>query len=161
MCGLQRVRFNNKLEETLMHHVSKSAWRPLAAAVALALSAGFSGVAFGADVKVALAGDQEVPAVKTDAKGSGTITIGDDMSVKGSVTTTGITATAAHIHTGAAGKNGPVIVPLTKSGDSGWAVGAGAKLTDDQMKAFKAGDLYVNVHSAANPGGEIRGQLKP
>jgi hypothetical protein len=36
-----------------------------------------------------------------------------------------------------------------------------AKLGDDQMKAFKAGDLYVNVHSVANPGGEIRGQLKP
>jgi CHRD domain len=155
------VRFNNKLEETSMHQVSKSAWRPLAAAVALALSAGFSGVAFGADVKVTLSGDQEVPPVKTEAKGSGTIAIGDDMSVKGSVMTTGITATAAHIHMGAAGKNGPVIVPLTKSGDTGWAVGAGAKLTDDQMKAFKAGDLYVNVHSAANPGGEIRGQLKP
>jgi len=140
-----------------MHQVSKSAWRPLAAAIALV----FSAAAFGADVKVTLSGDQEVPPVKTDAKGSGTITIGDDMSVKGSVTTTGVTGTAAHIHMGAAGKNGPVIVPLTKSGDSGWTVGAGAKLTEDQMKAFKAGDLYVNVHSAANPGGEIRGQLKP
>ncbi len=144
-----------------MHQVSKSAWRPLAAAVALAVSAGFSAAAFGGDVKVTLSGDQEVPPVKTAASGSGTITVGDDMSVKGSVMTTGVTATAAHIHIGGAGKNGPVIVPLTKSGDNGWAVGAGAKLTDDQMKAFKAGDLYVNVHSAANPGGEIRGQLKP
>ncbi len=144
-----------------MHQVSKSAWRPLAAAIALSLSAGFSAAAFAGDVKVTLSGDQEVPPVKTAAAGSGTITIGDDMSVKGSVMTTGITATAAHIHLGAAGKNGPVIVPLTKSGDNGWAVGAGAKLTADQMKAFKAGDLYVNVHSTANPGGEIRGQLKP
>jgi len=38
---------------------------------------------------------------------------------------------------------------------------AGAKLTDDQYKAFKAGNLYVNVHSDANKSGEIRGQLKP
>ena len=45
--------------------------------------------------------------------------IGDDMSVKGSVTTTGVAGTAAHIHMAAAGKNGPVIVPMTKSGDSG------------------------------------------
>jgi hypothetical protein len=54
-----------------------------------------------------------------------------------------------------------VIVPLTKSGDNAWSVPAGAKLTADQYKAYKAGDLYVNVHSADNKGGEIRGQLKP
>ncbi len=75
--------------------------------------------------------------------------------------TTGVAGTMAHIHMAGAGKNGPVIVPLEKNGDHGWKVPAGAKLNDDQMKAFKAGDLYVNVHSAANPGGEIRGQLKP
>jgi hypothetical protein len=112
-------------------------------------------------VKVTLSGDQEVPAVKTAAAGSGTITIADDKSVSGGVTTSGVAATMAHIHIAGAGKNGPVIVPLEKNGDNGWKVPAGAKLTDDQMKAFKAGDLYVNVHSAANPGGEIRGQLKP
>jgi hypothetical protein len=144
-----------------MQTISKPAWRPLAAAIALALSGAYAASALGADVKVTLSGDQEVPPVKTAATGSGTITIGDDMSVKGSVTTSGVAATAAHIHLAAAGKNGPVIVPLTKSGDNAWAVGAGAKLTEDQMKAFKAGELYVNVHSAANPGGEIRGQLKP
>ncbi len=139
----------------------KSALRPTVAAVAFALSGIYAIAALGADVKVALSGDQEVPAVKTMAAGSGTIMIGDDKSVGGSVTTTGVTATMAHIHMAGAGKNGPVIVPLEKSGDNGWKVPAGAKLNDDQMKAFKAGDLYVNVHSAANPGGEIRGQLKP
>ena len=132
-------------------------WTPLAAAIALAVS----GAAFGADVKVMLAGDQEVPAVTTAAKGSGTVMVGDDMSVKGSITTTGITATAAHIHMAAGGKNGPVIVPMVKSGDNGWAFAPDAKMNADQMKAFKAGETYINVHSAANPGGEIRGQLKP
>lgn len=141
----------------------KSTWSPLTAAVALALalSGAYSAAAFGADVKVSLAGDQEVPPVTTQAKGSGTVTIGDDMSVKGNVTTTGVMGTAAHIHMAGAGKNGPVIVPMTKSGDAGWTFAPDAKLNADQMKAFKAGELYINVHSAANPGGEIRGQLKP
>jgi hypothetical protein len=43
-----------------------------------------------------------------------------------------------------------VIVPFTKEGDT-YKAPAGAKLNADQLKAFKSGDLYVNVHSAANP----------
>ena len=117
------------------------------------------GTAFAADVKVTLSGDNEVPPVKTAAKGSGTITVADDGAVSGSVTTTGVQGTAAHIHEGAAGANGPVIVPFTKDGDT-YKAPAGAKLTPAQMTAFKAGNLYFNVHSDANKGGEIRGQLK-
>jgi hypothetical protein len=130
------------------------------AAAVISLAA-YSGMAFGDPVKVTLSGDQEVPAVKTSASGGGTITINADKTVSGSVTTTGVAGTMAHIHIAAAGKNGPVIVPLTKSGDGTWSVPAGAKLTDAQFDAYKAGDLYVNVHSAENKGGEIRGQLKP
>ena len=133
----------------------------LVVVLALGVLVGTGGVAFAGDVKVSLTGGEEVPPVTTSASGSGTITIGDDHSVSGSVTTAGIVATAAHIHMAAAGQNGPVIVPLTKTGDTGWAVPAGAKLTDPQYEAFKAGNLYVNVHSGAHPGGEIRGQLKP
>ena len=92
----------------------KSAMRPTVAAVAFALSGIYAIAALGADVKVTLSGDQEVPAVKTAAAGSGTIMIGDDKSVGGSVTTTGVAATMAHIHMAGAGKNGPVIVPLTR-----------------------------------------------
>ena len=120
-----------------------------------------AGVASAADIKVMLSGSQEVPAVTTSASGSGTITVGDDMAISGSVMTTGIAGTAAHIHMAAVGQNGPVAIPLTKSGDNGWAVPAGTKLTDTQYAAFKAGNLYINVHSDAHKGGEIRGQIEP
>lgn len=142
--------------------ISRQAWLPLGAALIFAISAfgTFSNIAAAADIKVTLAGDQEVPPVKGAGTGTGTIIIGTDKSVKGSVTTTGIAGTAAHIHEAATGKNGPVIIPLTKSGDT-YAVPADAKLTDAQFASFQAGNLYVNVHTAANPGGEIRGQLKP
>jgi hypothetical protein len=111
---------------------------------------------------VTLSGAQEVPPVTTQGSGSGTITVKDDKSVSGSVTIKGFTATAAHIHAGAAGKNGPVIIPLTKSSDGNtWSVPEGRKLTDAQYNDYKAGNLYVNVHSAAYKGGEVRGQLKP
>jgi hypothetical protein len=130
-------------------------------ATAVICLAGYSAFAIGADVKVMLSGGQEVPPVKTAGSGTGTISVGADKSVSGSVTTTGVAGTMAHIHEAPPGKNGGVAVPLAKSGDNTWAVPAGSKLTDAQYEAFKAGNLYVNVHSAANPGGEIRGQIKP
>src|SRR6185436_9741171 len=113
-----------------------------------------------APIKINLTGAEEVPPVQTSAKGTGSITVGDDKSVSGSVKTTGIKGTMAHIHQGAKGENGPPIITLTKSGDE-WAVPPGAKLTDEQLKSLKDGHLYVNVHSDAHKGGEIRAQLKP
>ena len=132
----------------------------LAAMTAIVLGV-YSGFAVGEEVKVNLSGSQEVPAVTTSASGTGAITVGADRSVSGSVTTSGLVGTMAHIHEAPAGKNGPVIIPLTKSGNDGWTVPPGAKLTDAQYQAFKAGDLYVNVHSDQHKGGEIRAQLKP
>jgi hypothetical protein len=111
-------------------------------------------------VSVKLSGAEEVPPVNAAGSGSGTIRVGADGAVSGSVTTTGVQGTMAHIHQGAKGTNGPVIVPLTKSGDT-YTVPANAKLNDAQMNAFKAGNLYVNVHTNANKGGEVRGQLTP
>jgi len=109
---------------------------------------------------VTLTGSNEVPPATTSATGTANITVGADRSVKAAVTTTGMTATASHIHMGAAGSNGPVIVPFTKSGDNAFSAAPDAKLTEEQFAAYKAGKLYVNVHSAKDPGGEIRGQLK-
>jgi hypothetical protein len=110
--------------------------------------------------QVVLSGANEVPSVTTSASGSGTVTIKEDRSVSASITVTGMTATASHIHEAAAGANGPVIVPFTKTGDNTFAAPEGAKLTESQYASYKAGRLYVNVHSAKNPGGEVRAQLK-
>ena len=67
----------------------------------------------------------------------------------------------AHVHAGAAGANGPVIIPLTKTAEGVWSVPPGTKLSAEQLKAYQAGGLYVNVHTEANKGGEIRAQLMP
>ena len=114
-----------------------------------------------ADVAVKLTGDQEVPPVTSAATGLGTIVVKNDKTVSGSIKTTGIEGTVAHIHLAEPGKNGPPIITLTKTADNTWTVPPGSVLTDDQYKSFKDGNLYVNVHSAEHKAGEIRTQLKP
>ncbi|MBC7857917.1 MAG: CHRD domain-containing protein [Burkholderiaceae bacterium] len=109
----------------------------------------------------ALSGAQEVPPNTSSATGRSTIWVAADKSVGGGVSIAGMVATAAHIHEAPAGANGPVVVPLTKVSDTEFAVSVGATLTDAQYASFMAGKLYVNVHSAAYPGGEIRAQLMP
>ena len=112
-------------------------------------------------VAVKLTGDQEVPPTSSSATGTGTLSIKKDMTVTGTIKTSGIAGTVAHIHLAGPGKNGPPIITLVKNGENGWSVPENSKLTEDQYKSFKNGDLYVNVHSDAHPGGEIRAQLKP
>jgi CHRD domain len=130
-------------------------------ALGAALLAAVWAAAGAMDVPVNLTGAQEVPANDSTATGTGKITVAADKSVSGTIKTTGMSGTIAHIHEAAAGKNGPPIITLEKSGDDSWSVPAGAKLTDEQYSSFKAGNLYVNVHSADHKGGEIRTQLKP
>jgi hypothetical protein len=129
----------------------------MAAAVLIASS----GSVWAADLKVTLTGAEETPPVTTSATASGTITIAADKSVSGTLKTQGIDGTVAHIHVGAPGQSGPPIITLSKGADGVWSVPAGSKLTDEQFADFKAGKLYVNVHSAEHKAGEIRGQLKP
>ena len=140
--------------------ILKSRVTLIGCALAALLLAAFAGVVTAGEIQVKLSGDQEVPPVQTSASGNGSITVDDDKSVKGKITTTGIKGTGAHIHEGAVGKNGPDIITLKKTGDNEWSIPGDAKLTDAQYDAYKAGGLYVNIHSDEHRSGEIRGQLK-
>jgi hypothetical protein len=110
---------------------------------------------------VLLTGAREVPPVETSARGVANIAVGSDHSVSGSVKTYGLTGTAVQIHTGAAGENGPAIVPLTNSGAGTWTIPVNAILTEEQFSEYQNGRSYVNVQSDEHPGGEIRTQLGP
>ena len=112
----------------------------------------------GMGTKLTLSGANEVPAVSTTASAVADIKVAADGSVSGTITTTGMAPTMAHIHMAPVGVNGPVIVPMVQSGDV-FTFPAGSKFTEAQLAAYKAGNTYVNVHSAKNPGGEIRAQL--
>ena len=111
--------------------------------------------------EVTLSGAQEVPANTSAASGSGSVHVAPDRGVTGAVRYTGMLATMAHIHEAPFGANGPVIVPLVKTGDGLFAVPSDTSLTPPQYASYLAGNLYVNVHSAAYSAGEIRAQLKP
>ena len=134
------------------------------AAFAVLLLAGCSNSGSGAPANlvktVTLSGAEENPPVTTAAAGTGSFTFDlNSGAVSGSVNTFGITANAAHIHEGAVGVNAPVIVPLTQDAPGVWSVPPGMALSPSQLDSLRAGNLYVNVHSTANPGGEIRGQM--
>jgi hypothetical protein len=110
-------------------------------------------------MSISLNGADEVPPVTTLAKGSGQITVLPDHTVSGSIKVSGFVPTMAHIHEAAVGKNGPPIITLIQTASNSFAVPAGARLTDAQYTGFTSGELYVNVHSAQYPNGEIRAQL--
>jgi len=99
----------------------------------------------------------------TAPSGSGSVTLDPVTKViSGSFTTTHVVnATLAHIHDGNIGVAGPVVVALQQSTPGTWMVPANSVLTDAQIARLQAGGYYVNVHTALNPSGEIRGQLNP
>jgi hypothetical protein len=136
--------------------------RSTLAALACAGAVAFATTSMAAmvNMKADLKGASEVPAV--DSKGTGSVTATYDtaskkLSWKGTVSGLSGPATAAHFHAGDAGKNGGVVVPIAGA-DKGSFEGS-ATLTDAQAADLQAGKWYVNVHTAANKGGEIRGQV--
>jgi hypothetical protein len=126
------------------------------AAIAFAAPAFADMVALKADLKASA----EVP--PTGSHGSGTVTATYDTDSKklswtGSVSGLTGPATAAHFHAGEVGKNGAVVIPISGA-DKGSFEGS-ATLTDAQASDLMAGRWYVNVHTATNKAGEIRGQV--
>jgi len=111
-----------------------------------------------------MTGGQEVPAVATAASGIAATTVNRDTgALTLHVNASGAdTATASHIHTASEGQNGPVLIALQQDAmDLGhWSL-SGESLDSDSLGDYKAGQLYVNLHTPANPGGEIRGQVMP
>lgn len=112
-------------------------------------------------LEVTLTGSTVVPPVVTTATGTGQFTITPDHKIIGSIKVFGLEPTMAHIHEAAPGKNGPPIVTLGKIADDSYAVPPDARLSAAQYASFMAGNLYVHVHTAKHPDGELRGQLMP
>jgi hypothetical protein len=118
-----------------------------------------------------LNGASEVPPTTSTATGTATITR-DGNTLSFDIQVNGITAVvAAHIHSGTATANGPIRVTLfsgpTTGALSGRLVQGSATSTDvtgitfDALLAeMQSGGAYVNVHTTANPGGEIRGTIQ-
>jgi hypothetical protein len=104
----------------------------------------------------------EVPPNLSAATGTATLTVDTvTRSMTGTVTTTGISGIAAHIHEGVVGVSGPIIFPLSESyaGSGVWSTTV--TISDAQLATLRAGNYYFNVHSAIYPNGEIRGQIRP
>jgi hypothetical protein len=131
------------------------------ATLALGAAFAFAGPAFAEKLKATLDGKSEVPA--NTSAGTGTADIDYDAATKKmswKLTYSGLSgpATAAHFHGPAeAGKNGGVAVAIPNATSS--PAEGSATLTDAQAADLLGGKYYVNVHTAANPGGEIRGQV--
>ncbi len=137
-----------------------------------------------AEFHIRLTGDQQVPSVNTTAFGFAEVRLfqnGTSSAIEFRVVVCNIAnVIASHIHVGASGTNGPVVVPFFSSPSSPFSSingcstladgirgpsnltpnqGAGIGNWTDFVHALQSGNAYVNVHTTAHPGGEIRGQL--
>jgi hypothetical protein len=124
-----------------------------------------------------LSGENEVPAVQSSATGLAEFTPPVNDTIKYRINITGISgATGAHIYSGQAGANGEVVADLltetTKNRDTSYGMTIRGNLSDSSLKgpmqgktladlvaAMDSGETYVNIHTAQNPNGEIRGQI--
>lgn len=129
------------------------------AGLALSLALGTAAFAEEMKFKADLTGSEEVPPVETQATGSADITYdSESKELSWTVEHSGLSGdvTAAHFHGPAApGENAPPVVPI----DVANLAQGSATLDDTQATALTEGKLYLNLHTAANPNGEIRGQV--
>lgn len=106
-----------------------------------------------------LSSSNEVPSNPSDAIGTAVIGVSADLSTIWWYVIHSVDgATAAHIHRGAAGTNGPVIYDFRPTPGSGVIIGS-SPFNETDWADLSRGRMYVNVHSPTYPGGEIRGQL--
>jgi hypothetical protein len=144
------------LEEPDMSSIFNAVAGGLACAMLIAVPAKAEMVNY----KASLSAQNEVP--PTNSKGTGSVAITYDTASKKLTwkgTYSGLTgpATAAHFHAGEKGKNGGVVIPIAPATSP---LEGSATLNDQQAADLMSGKLYVNVHTAANKAGEIRGQVE-
>jgi uncharacterized membrane protein len=114
-------------------------------------------------LKATLSGTAEVPAVNTTASATGVFALtGNQLNYVINYSGLSGNATASHIH-GPADVTGtaPVIIPFTVSAGTSGTIAGTVAVTSDQLTYLLGGRTYANIHTAANPGGEIRGQITP
>ena len=120
--------------------------------------------AFNADMtyNVNLSGSQEVPAVTSMSMATAVVEIDEDLpAFSVSVDVSGLTdVTGVHVHDGGIGMNGPVAFPLTDAGNGTYVL-AETNISPSNLDALTSGEWYLNVHTTANPNGEVRGQIVP
>ncbi len=130
---------------------------------ALAAAALLAGSAMAETMHADLTAAAEVPPTASPGKGTATVTVDKaTKTVSWTIDYSGLTgpATAAHFHgPAAAGANAGVAVPIPNAGAS--PIKGQATVTDAQLADLMAGKDYINIHTAKNPGGEIRGWVKP
>jgi hypothetical protein len=135
--------------------------RTMLATLVLGAAIAFAGPALADKIKVSLDGKSQVP--PNTSAGTGTADLDYDAATKKlswKITYSGLSGpvTAAHFHgPAAAGANAGVKVAIPNATSS--PVEGSATLTDEQAADLTGGKYYINIHTAANPGGEIRGQV--
>ncbi len=116
-------------------------------------------------MKATLTGNNEIPTVNTTVKAWANV----EYDANGNQVTytiepsAVITPTTAHFHLGSAGENGPVAVAIPVSGSYGPGnpISGTVTMDESQSAALQTGHVYINIHTAANPSGYIRGQVVP
>lgn len=113
------------------------------------------------EFSIDLSASQEVPPVTSAAKGTGWLVLRSNGSATYRITVSGLTGppTGAHFHAGATATNGGIVQAISFS-DSATSSGTWSNIPDSLIARLLKGEIYANVHTAANPNGEIRGQLK-